>query len=211
MVLNAQATNEDNYLLLKVAAALGVDRVYLAGRPPRPDFADDILRSADVNPNTAGSKLIGGATAKGTQQLNADIIAGAVRGLWILGDHVALDEEALAALSKLEVVYQSPHDNFLSNQVSVLLPAASWAEVDGTFTNAKGLVQRVRRAVEPPGEARPHRELIALVAKRLGVDIPNTNAKALFAEMKRSVPEWANASFGREALPIQLRFAGSRG
>ena len=211
VVLNAQATNEDNYLLAKVAGALGISHVYLAGRPPRPERADDILRSADVNPNTTGARILGGAGAKGTQQLNADIVSGALKALWILGDHVALDDEALAALGKLEVVYQSPHDNFLSDKVSVLLPAAAWAEVHGTFTNGKGLVQRVRAAVEPPGEARPHHELIALVAKRLGVDIAPKAAKALFAEMKSAVPEFANASFGREALPIQLRFAASRG
>jgi predicted molibdopterin-dependent oxidoreductase YjgC len=93
----------------------------------------------------------------------------------------------------------------------VLLPASAWAEVDGTFTNGKGIVQRVRTAVEPPGEARPHRELIALIAKRLGVDVGPTSAKAVFAEMKKSVPDFADASFGREFLPIQLRFAGSRG
>jgi predicted molibdopterin-dependent oxidoreductase YjgC len=70
----------------------------------------------------------------------------------------------------------------------------------------------VRAAVEPPGEARPHHELIALIAKRLGVDLgANLSPKAIFAEMKSTVPEFANASFGREALPIQLRFAASRG
>jgi len=220
VVLNAQATNEDNYFLAKVAKALGITHVYLAGRPPKPERADDVLRSADVNPNTAGARVIanalfGAGKAKGTQQLNADIAGGSVRGLWILGDHVALDDEALAALAKLDVVYQSPHDNFLSDKVSVLLPAASWAEVHGTFTNAKGLVQRVRAAVEPPGEARPHYELVALIAKRLGVDVSvgagALTAKALFAEMKGAVPEFASASFEREALPIQLRFAASRG
>ena len=191
VVLNAQATNEDNYLLAKVAKALGITHVYLAGRPPKPERADDILRSADVNPNTAGARLIANVVgkAKGTQQLNADIAAGSVRGLWILGDHVALDDEALAALGKLDVVYQSPHDNFLSDKVSVLLPASSWAEVNGTFTNAKGLVQRVRAAVEPPGEARPHHELVALIAKRLGVDVGTPTPKALFAEMKGAVPD----------------------
>ena len=149
VVLNAQATNEDNYLLLKVATALGVEKIYLAGRPPRPERADDILRSADVNPNTAGARILGGARAKGTQQLNADILSGALKGLWILGDHVALEDDALAQLSKLDVVvYQSPHDNCLAAHASVVLPAAAWAEVDGTFTNAKGLVQRIRRAVD---------------------------------------------------------------
>jgi predicted molibdopterin-dependent oxidoreductase YjgC len=83
--------------------------------------------------------------------------------------------------------------------------------VHGTFTNGKGLVQRVRAAVEPPGEARPHFELVALIAKRLGADLGTPTAKQLFAEMKAAVPEFANASFGREALPIQLRFAASRG
>jgi NADH-quinone oxidoreductase subunit G len=212
IVLNAQATNEDNYVLMKVAAALGVEKIYLAGRPPRPERADDILRSADVNPNTAGARILGAAKAKGTQQLNADLISGALKGLWILGDHVALDEEAQAALRKLDVIMQSPHANAVTENATVVLPASSWAEVDGTLTNAKGLVQRIRAAIEPPGEARPHRELIGLIATRLGIDLGRVgSAKAVFNEMKNAVPEFAGASFGREALPIQLRFAASRG
>lgn len=211
VVLNAQATNEDNFLLTKVAAALGVERIYLAGRPSKPERADGKLRVADVNPNTAGARIIGGAKAKDSRQLNADIVAGAVRGLWIIGDHVELDPKALAALAKVEVVYQASQEGPLAGKVSVLLPAAMWAEVDGTFTNGQGLVQRIRRAVEPPGEARPHYELIALLAKRLGVEVASQGAKAVFAELKRSVPEFAQTSFGREVLPIQLRFVGSRG
>ncbi len=65
-------TNEDNYALAKLAKALGIAHVYLAGRPPKPERADDILRRADVNPNTAGARAIGGAGAKGTPQLDAD-------------------------------------------------------------------------------------------------------------------------------------------
>jgi NADH-quinone oxidoreductase subunit G len=212
VVLNAQATNEENYLLMKVAGALGIDKIYLAGRPSKPERADAILRSADVNPNTAGARVIGGGKAKGTQQLAADILSGALKALWILGDHVALDDDALKAIEKLDVVlYQSPHENFLTDHVSVVLPAAAWAEVDGTFINAKGLVQRVRHAIEAPGDALPHGELIARVAKRLGVDVGKTAPKAVFAELKATLPEFADASFGREAPLIQLRFAGSRG
>jgi NADH-quinone oxidoreductase subunit G len=216
VVANAQATNEDNYLLLKVASALGVDRLYLAGRPARPDFADDILRHADMNPNTAGARAIAQALmpgkAKGVPQLAADLEGGALKALWILGDHVDLDEEAQAALARLEVcIYQTPHQNFLSDKVNVLLPAAAWAEVDGTFTNAKGLVQRIRRAVEPPGEARPHRELIQLLARKLGIALDYPNVRMLFKEMKQAVPEFAAAEYGRELPVVQLRFAGSRG
>ncbi|HEX4459945.1 MAG TPA: 2Fe-2S iron-sulfur cluster-binding protein [Polyangia bacterium] len=212
IVLNAQATNEDNYILMKVAQVLGVEKIYLAGRPSRPERADDILRSADVNPNTAGARILGGGKAKGTQQLNADLVSGALKGVWILGDHVALDDEALAALKKLDVVMQSPHANAVTDSATVVLPASSWAEVDGTFTNAKGLVQRIRTAIEPPGEARPHRELIGLIATRLGIELGRVgSAKAVFNEMKNAVPDFAGASFGRDALPVQLRFAASRG
>jgi NADH-quinone oxidoreductase subunit G len=216
VVLNAQATNEDNFALLTVAQALGVEHVYLAGRPPRPERADDILRHADVNPNSAGVRILAGSLCKskgkGVAQLSADLEAGILKALWMLGDHVDLDEEAQATLAGLDVVvYHSPHENFLTDKVSVLLPAAAWAEVNGTFTNAKGLVQRARAAVEPPGEARPNWELVAMLARKLRVEVDFPSARAIFAQMHKAVPEFAEASFGREAPPQLLRFAGSRG
>ena len=209
VVLNAQATNEDNWLLMRAATALGVQHVYLAGRPPRPDRADDILMHADVNPNTTGVRFIqaaAGGKGKSTTQLSMDLASGSLKALWMLGDHVDLDEEAQEALAKLDlVVYQSPHENFLTDRVNVLLPASSWAEVDGTFTNAKGMVQRIRRTVEAPGE------LVQLLARKLGVVIDYPNVRSLFHQMKQAVPEFATAEFGRELPVLQLRFAGSRG
>ncbi len=216
VVLNAQATNEDNWTLARIAVELGFEKFYLAGRPERPERADKILRVADVNPNTAGARAIAEALAPGkfhdTAQLEADLTTGALKALWILGDHVDLDEDALAALAKLELsVYQSPHENFLSDRVQVLLPAAAWAEVHGTFTNDKGHVQRARAAIEPPGEARPHHELARLIARKLGVTLDFPSVRALFNAMKAAVPAFAAADFGREAPAVQLRFAGSRG
>src|SRR5439155_16918239 len=119
--------NEDNWLMMRVATALGIQHVYLAGRPPRPDRADNILMYADDNPNTTGVRLIqaaAGSKGKSVTQLSMDLDSGAIKVLWMLGDHVALDEEAQQALSKLDlVVYQSPHENFLTERVNVLLPA----------------------------------------------------------------------------------------
>ncbi len=216
VVLNAQASNEDNYALLKAAIALGTDRIYLAGRPPRPEREDAILRHADVNPNTSGVRTLvstlATGKAKGAPQLAMDLASGSLKALWILGDHVELDEEALEALRALDVVlYQSPHENVISERANVVIPSSMWAEVNGTFTNAKGLVQRIRSAVEPPGEARPHWQLIQMMCKKLGVAIAWPNVRALFNEMKQSVPDFAQAEWGREAPLVQLRFAGSRG
>jgi NADH-quinone oxidoreductase subunit G len=239
VVLNAQATNEDNWALLQVAAALGITNVYMAGRPLVEDREDDILRSADVNPNTTGVRLLAGSHGKSVSQLSNDLLSGGLRGLWVLGDHVALDDDAQETLELLDVVvYQSPHENFLSDRVHVLLPAAAWAEVHGTVINHKNLLQRLRAAVEPPGEARPHHELIGLIARKLGVDVlpapppgghgkddeskrPRVSpmvaepqlptARALFASMIQSVPGLLGEKFGPEAPLVQLRFAGSRG
>ena len=65
--------------------------------------------------------------------------------------------------------------------------------------------------VEPPGAARPNHELIIMIAQRLGMEAAPLTAKQIFFEMTQTVPAFGGASFGREAPPIQLRFAGSRG
>ena len=50
----------------------------------------------------------------------------------------------------------------------VVLPAAAWSEDDGTFTNAERRVSRVRKAVEPPGEAKPNWWIFREIARRMG-------------------------------------------
>lgn len=212
VVLNAQATNEDNYVLCRAARMLGASRLYAAGRAPRPERADGILRDADMNPNTAGARAVARGQAKSMADLAADVRAGVLEALWILGDEVTLDSAALDAVAKLPLtLYQSPHETALAERATVVLPAATWAEIDGTFTNVKGMVQRIRRAVEPPGEARPHYQLIGMVAEKLGLELTYPSARAIFRELAASVPEMSGADFGRDFPPVQLRFAGSRG
>ena len=52
----------------------------------------------------------------------------------------------------------------------VVLPAASWAEKDGTFTNTDRRVQRVRPILDPPGEARQDWEIVLDLSRRMGYD-----------------------------------------
>ena len=77
-------------------------------------------------------------------------------------------EHALKSLEHLVVI-----DIFLTETAEladVVLPATSWAETDGVFTNTERRVQRVRAAVPPPGEARPDWWIICQIAKRLGFE-----------------------------------------
>lgn len=211
VVLNAQASNEDNWLLLQTAQALGISRIYTAGKAPVPGRADNILRHADVNPNSAGLQAML-ANPMTMKQLSTDLGTGGLKGVWILGGNVALSDGAKTALSKLDlVIYQTAHSDELAELAQLVLPSAAWAEFDGTITNAQGMVQRLRCAIEPPGDALPHHELVARLGERLGIARKHQTVHQLFQQMKQAVPAFANANYGRELPVLQLRFAGSRG
>ncbi|MFP3898833.1 MAG: formate dehydrogenase subunit alpha [Dehalococcoidia bacterium] len=99
---------------------------------------------------------------------------GDIKGLYLVGENPALSDPDVQhvreALSRLEFLVVQ--DIFLSETAEfahVVLPAASFAEKDGTFTNTERRVQRVRKAVEPVGDSRPDWSIICQVAQRLGV------------------------------------------
>jgi NADH-quinone oxidoreductase subunit G len=216
VALNAQATNEDNYALLKLAQALNIDRIYLGGHKPRPERQDDILMNADVNPNTTGVRALADALtpgkAKTSSQLAADIYSGSLKAVIGFGDRTELDDTALEALRKLDLfTVLTPWATGFGEAAHAALPIAAWAEMDGTFTNNKGMVQRIRRAIEPCGDARPAWELLRDLGKRINVALPYPTVKVLFKEMTGAVPTYGKAQFGRDSLPVLLRFAGSRG
>jgi predicted molibdopterin-dependent oxidoreductase YjgC len=88
-----------------------------------------------------------------------------------------------------------------------VLPASAWAEVEGTFTNYQRRVQRLRRAVPPPGDARPRWELAAELLRRLGGSLAASSPREVFALLAKSVPDYAGLDYkalgatGR-ALPL---------
>lgn len=100
---------------------------------------------------------------------------GALAGLWIMGENPVLSDpnmkHARSALEKLDFLLVQ--DIFMTETAElahVVLPAASFAEKDGTFTNTERRVQRIRRAVMPPGKARDDLTIINLVTARMGYD-----------------------------------------
>jgi formate dehydrogenase major subunit len=100
--------------------------------------------------------------------------AGRLKALWVVGYDIYLTlaqaSATAEALGRLEALVVQ--DLFLNETAArfgtVFLPAASFLERDGTFMNADRRVQRIRRVVEPPGEARPDWWIVQEVARRLG-------------------------------------------
>ncbi|MCC6751186.1 MAG: (2Fe-2S)-binding protein [Deltaproteobacteria bacterium] len=212
VVVGADLTNEDAFASVHFARdLLGLAAVYLADRP-NDGRGDGILRRSDPNPNRSGILTIAGDTARSTRDLAADIAAGTVRALLVVGDSPLSDAGAPEALRQLAVlVVQASIASPTSEAASVLLPAAAWAEVDGTITNYEGRVQRLRAAVEPPGLARPHWDLIGRLARLLGLEAERPSPEAVFDELRRHHPSMAHASWGEPMRAGQLRFAGRRG
>jgi predicted molibdopterin-dependent oxidoreductase YjgC len=80
----------------------------------------------------------------------------------------------------------------------VVLPASSWAETDGVFTNTERRVQRVRAAVPSPGEARPDWWIICEIAKRLGFEgFEFTEASEVFNELCKVSPIYKGLNWDR--------------
>jgi anaerobic selenocysteine-containing dehydrogenase len=93
----------------------------------------------------------------------------------------------------------------------VVLPAASFAEVDGTYTNNTGFVQRVRQAIEPVNQAKPDWMITSMIAKEMGVEFGyNFSASAVFKAIADSVPAYEGLRYPHlkdESKPVQVKHA----
>ncbi len=212
VVLSPQHSNEANYALFKLAHAIwGLDKVYLGGLLPVPERADDILRDADVNPNTHGVRAITkGVPVGGLSALLQDLESGELRALVALGHDFPTD--SLEAVSKLDLlVVLADREVGMATKADVLLPVAAWAELDGTITNRQGFVQRMYLACPPPGLAVPAWEAATRLAQATDAVLSYPDGKSVFDEMSEQVAVFKGATWGRPVRPIQLRWANSRG
>jgi hypothetical protein len=127
---------------------------------------------------------------------------GEIKGMFILGENPAMSDpdlaHARAGLAALEhLVVQ---DLFLTETAllaDVVLPASSFAEKTGTFTNTDRTVQIGRAAISPPGEARQDLWIVQEIARRLGLDWSYAGPQAVFEEMRRAMPSIAGISWER--------------
>ena len=126
-----------------------------------------------------------------------------LKAIYLIGEDPVLSEpdmnHTLQALKNLE--FFVVQDIFLTETAKlahVVLPAAGFAADDGTFTNTERRVQRVRKAVPPPGEARPDWEIICLLARKMGRDgFDYTHPSRIWDEMACLTPSMAGISWER--------------
>lgn len=120
---------------------------------------------------------------------------GPIKALYIMGENPLLSEpdleHAQKAFARLEfLVVQDIFPTETTQLADVILPAACFAEKDGTFTNTERRVQRVRKAVDPPGEARGDWEIIAEISNRMGYPMTYSSWAEILEEIARLTPSY---------------------
>ncbi len=115
-------------------------------------------------------------------------------------------------LSKKDfIVVQELFETAMTEFADVVLPAASFAEVDGTYTNNTGFVQRVRQAIAPLNQAKPDWMITSMIAKEMGVEFGyNFSAPAVFKAIADSVPAYEGLRYPQlkdESKPVQAKYA----
>jgi len=179
------ASNEDAFAFKKLALSVGGRLDFRVGNPQDKVTVrkDQILQREDRHPNTQGLSNLGlGVT--GVDALLGDCKAGKVQVL-VLQDAGLLQDAGVAEAAKHVpyVVTLATHQGPHLAAAHAVIPAAMWAETDGTFTNFEQRVQRFKRAFEAPGDARPRWETALELLARLGKPMNAATAGDVFVEM----------------------------
>ncbi len=128
---------------------------------------------------------------------------GKVHALFALGENPAQAEADQHRTVKLltgldHLVVQDIFLTATARLAHVVLPASSsWCEAEGTVTNSERRVQRVRKALEPPGNARDDMWIISELARRMGVDWGHPTAEEVWNEVRSLAPIFAGMSYER--------------
>lgn len=136
-------------------------------------------------------------------------LEGSIKALYIMGENPVLTDpdttHTVKALKSLDfLVVQDIFLTETAQLAEVVLPATCFAEKDGTFSNTERRVQRVRKAVNAPGESRPDLDIIMEVSKRLGYPMSYTGPEDVLVEFGQVWPNLAGITYNRiekEGIP----------
>jgi formate dehydrogenase alpha subunit len=127
---------------------------------------------------------------------------GSLKALYIIGENPLVSDpdvnHAEKSLNNLDfLVVQDIFLTETAKLADVILPTACYAEKDGTFANTERRVQRIRKAVDPPGESRDDWEIICEIATRMGYSMNYDSSRQIMEEISRVTPSYAGISYDR--------------
>ncbi len=168
-----------------------------------PGFADLTDPDTRVRFERCWDRKLPAAPGLHLSQMFEAMHARTLRCLWVIGENPADSEadgaHARAALDSLDfLVVQDLDLTRTAAMADVVLPAAAgWAESEGTVTNSERRVQRVRRALAAPGDARDDLRIVFDLARALGHDWGEPDAERVWDELRTLSPNHAGMTYAR--------------
>src|SRR5438477_501766 len=198
IIASGRMTNEELWLTRKIADLLGVVYIDIV---PRRGESDDILLSEYRNPNRTGARLILGLDSEPGAKLSAiakDIKSGKISALLVLGENptkIGIPVEHLTnlrAFAAMDILSNAGNEH-----ATVRLPASGFAEKRGSMINGKGRLQRLNRAVRPPGNARDDWEILRDLLQALGGSNGIYMIEDVFRQMSAEIPQFADLTLSK--------------
>jgi NADH-quinone oxidoreductase subunit G len=196
---SAHLSNEENFVLRKIADHVGGpnrDVVVDKSKTRRIKQSNGWIEGDEAAANFRGARDMGLSPGTGGYGLDAVLSGKASPEVIVVADAdfaaAADDPVKVAALRRARfVIVAARTANALTRAADVVLPAASLAEKEGTFTNVRGRVQKFERAFLPKPPARAHGELLLLLGLALGWGDRSWTPADLLAQIAREVPGYA--------------------
>ncbi len=148
-----------------------------------------------------GCKLNGKPGLTTTMMTDA-MHAGRIKAMFVVGENPLMSEphlnHAREAMERLEfLVVQDIFPTETALMADVILPAAVFAEKDGTYTNTERRIQKFRKAIDPPGEAKPDWEIINMLAERMGHPFGFKSTAEIMDEIASLTPSYGGINHKR--------------
>jgi NADH-quinone oxidoreductase subunit G len=198
IIASGRMTNEELWLTARLAQQLNVSLVDFV---PRKGEGDDILLSQDRNPNSNGAKLILGLEEEAGTNLKtiaAGVAEGRIKALVVLGEdprECGIQAEQLKKLPSFITM------NILRNpatpHATAVLPSAAYAEKRGSMINGRGRLQRLNRAVRPPGQSREDWEILRDLLQEFTGSDGLGSIEDVFRHMADAIPQLAGLNLSR--------------
>ncbi len=190
IIASGRMTNEELFLVKLLAEKIGTTRIALV---PRFGAPDDLLIAADRNPNTTGAKLVLGLDNPYAplDAIRAGVRDGSIKSLIVIGEDLVTDAGFTADdLKSLDFLLQTHIlANPTADRAHIVLPAAAFAEKRGSMVNLSGRLQRLNRAVEPPGQAHDDWEILRDLIAAISSEKSEMNLiENVFSQMAAKVP-----------------------
>jgi predicted molibdopterin-dependent oxidoreductase YjgC len=139
---------------------------------------------------------------------------GQIKALYVIGENplatLPASLEVRAALERLELlVVQDPFLTDTGRHAHFVLPASTYAEKDGSFTNLEGRVLRVRQAMEPVGESLPDWHIMTSLANAMGRQWDYQSPHDIQAEIMKLLPGYYNLGQPRKVTPAPDQYLGT--